>query len=222
MIEKTIEYPSGKITIKLEYDPDPSSPDEMGDCEPEFFRARRGEELRNKLEEEFGAAAGKVAQELASGYMHEAPDKSWYFGVSCYGHGSRAFALCRSSRAMNFPDQRFDVIQLVGWIKITQQLRRDWGIHGKPGVRDKTKANAIGTLQEWEAYLNGEVYGYVVEAVGNAADGDSVDSEALEQDSCWGYYRREDAEEDAEEAAMHLAAQLGWAASQLHGEPLQC
>ena len=197
MYENTIEYPSGKITIKLEYDPDPSSPDEMGDCEPEFFRAQRGEELDRKLNEEFQHPIKAMAR-MTSGEVFEDKDGSWFYGFSEYRHGQSAFAFCNSSRARNFPDQQWDVIQLVGWIKISKKLREDWGI-----VDDKklAKAKAVGYLKTWEAYLNGEVYGCILQVL-------DAEEKVLEEDSCWGYYGEEDAITDAKATARYMAGKF--------------
>lgn len=200
MNERIIKCNEGEVRIHLEYDEDPSPPDEMGDCEPEFFNAVRGNDLRRKLEEEFGDRVNMAANTMVSGDMYQAPDKSWYWGLTEYRHGGSAFALCGGGK--NWPDQQWDVIPLSGWIKISQQLRKDWGIHGKPGVKEKARANAVGCLKEWEAYFNGHVFGYVVEAFEN--------EDKVLDESCWGYYQEDDAETDATSAAEYLIERLGW------------
>lgn len=195
MYEQTFYYQNGRIEIRLEYDTSPSSPDEMGDCEPTFFRAERGDHLRAKMREEFKDPT-EAGNTMVSGEVYN-QDGDWYWGVSEYRHGQSALALCGSTRANNFPDREWDVISLVGWIKISKKLREDWGIGDD---KDKAKANALGTLQEWEAYLNGNVFGYIVRVY----DAENNELE-LEDDSCWGYYFEDDALSDAQISAAYLA-----------------
>lgn len=51
---------------------------------------------------------------------------------------------------------------------------------------------AKGEINEWLAFCNGEVYGYIIK---------DEDGETL--DSCWGYYGRQYAEEEAQSVAEH-------------------
>lgn len=207
MYEETYTYKEGEIRSRLEYDESPESPDEMGDCEPAFFRAERGNDLHRQLEQEFRNPE-KAYDEMAAGDIYK-QDGDWYFGVSCYNHGGSAFALAGSSRACNFPDQRWDVIQIVGWIKVSKQNRIEWGIHGKKGVEEKARANALNHLTVWEAYINGNVYGYIVEAFPYNEEGET-ECTPSETDSCWGFYGNEDAEESARDAATWMAGSLNW------------
>lgn len=203
MYDHTYTYKEGEIRTRLEYDESSESPDEMGDCEPTFFRAERGSGLQRGLENEFRCPS-TAYRTMASGEIYKAPDGSWFLGVSEYRHGGSAFALCNSLRDRSFPDRGFDVINLVGWIKVSKQNRIDWGIHGKKGVEEKVRANALASLTEWEAYINGNVYGYIVEAFHTGEDTPS------EEDSCWGYYGSDDAEASAKDAANWMAKQLNW------------
>ena len=197
MYEKTYTYPKGRIEIRLEYDTSADSPDEMGDCEPEFFLARNGVELERKLNAEFETPR-KAVRMLTSGKVFEDPEGNWYYGFSEYRHGQSAFAFCGSARARNWPDHLWDVIPFVGWVKISKKLREDWGIGDE---KDKALSNAEGTLREWEAYLNGEVYGYIVEVF-------DENDKPLDEESCWGYYGDEDAISDAQATARYLAGKF--------------
>jgi len=208
MYEHTYTYQQGEIRTRLEYDESPESPDEMGDCEPIFFRADRGTDLHHELEKEFSNPQ-KAYDEMAAGGIYKSEDGDWYFGVTEYRHGQSAFALAGSPRARNFPDQRWDVIQIVGWIKISKQNRIDWGIHGKKGVEEKARANALASLTTWEAYINGDVYGYIVGAFPYNEEGETEDTPS-EEDSCWGFYGSEDAEESARNSASWMAEALNW------------
>jgi len=195
----THTYDLGTITVSIYPDEDASPPSD----EPEFFRAERGHDLHRKLESEFHNPSAALAR-LQSRSPYTTSNGDWYYGVTEYRHGQSAFALCTSSRARNFPDQRWDVIDLVGWIKITRQNRIDWGIHGKKGVNAKCMAEAVQCLEQWETWGNGGVVGYVV-----AVDGDDDD----QSDSCWGYYELRHAEQDAQAALDHIVDNLGWKAS---------
>jgi hypothetical protein len=208
MYDHTYPYKEGEIRTRLEYDQDAESPDEMGDCEPVFFRAERGPELHRELEKEFPNPQ-TAYNTMAAGEIHKTKDGDWYFGVTEYRHAGSAFALAGSSRAHNFPDQQWDVIPIVGWIKITKQNRIDWGIHGKKGVEEKARANALGHLKMWEDYINGEMYGFIVEAFPYNEEGETEDSPS-EEDSCWGFYGDEDAEESAKDSATWMAETLNW------------
>lgn len=207
MYEEVYTYTEGEIRTRLEYDESPESPDEMGDCEPTFFRAKRGHDLTRKLEQEFSNPQ-KAYDEMAAGGIYK-KDGDWYFGVTEYRHSGSAFALAGSSRARNFPDQRWDVIPIVGWIKVSKQNRIDWGIHGKKEVEEKARANALGHLTTWQSYINGEVYGYIVQAFPYNKEGETEDSPA-EEDSCWGFYGYKDAEESAKDSATWMAETLNW------------
>jgi hypothetical protein len=207
--ENTFAYDKGEILLKIEYDEDPISPDEMGDCEPTFFHADRGYDLRRKLDTEFGDNAQIAYWAMASGDVYKTKEKDWYFGFTEYRHSGSAFALCRSTRARNFPDQQWDMIGLAGWIKITRQNRVDWGIHGRKGVEEKARGQAKNHLETWEAYVNGQVFGYVVEVYPYTDEGEVEDVPA-DTDSCWGFYGEEYAKEEACAAIGYLVHNLGW------------
>jgi hypothetical protein len=197
----TNHYDQGYAKIAIVPDEDPIRPDDC-DCEPEFFHAERGADLRRKLTEEF-PDSGKAYVTMALGQVHKSREGDWYYGFTEYRHSGSAFALCATGRARNFPDQRWDVIDVAGWIKVSRQNRIDWGIHGKRGVAEKALANAKLCLKEWETYCNGWVVGWTVTFF------DKEDRE-LDSDSCYGYYEREDALADANAAADDRADRLGW------------
>lgn len=78
-----------------------------------------------------------------------------------------------------------------GIIYMTKETSKEW-----PN-EDAAKAALKSEVETFGAYLAGEVYGWVVKD-----DCDEV------IDSCWGYYRQEDAEQDAKQSlACHQADQ---------------
>lgn len=194
LFEETREYPNGTITITILPDNDLDSPDEYGDCEPTFYLASSGQQLSNELELEFVNPKAAYAA-MVTGEVYDPGNGDWYYGVTKYEHSGIALAFCKSIRALRWPDQQWDVVPLVGWIKITKKLREDWGIGDDAAV---AKSNAEGSLKEWESYLSGNGCGYTVTATD--ADGKEID-----EDSCWGYYFMDDAITDAQAAAEHYA-----------------
>ena len=197
-----------EAAISILPDDDPPRPNDC-ECEPEFFQARSGAHLRTEAAATFGHApwdrqeptdrALRVIQCLASGEVVKDNDGTWYYGVAEYRHSGSAFTLCGSLRHMRFPDQRWDVIGLCGWIKITRKNRIDWGIHGRKGVDELARKNAEGCLEEWTAYVNGWYAGYQVELREEGA--------LVEKDSCFGFQDIEDAKEAARGTVMYWQRQ---------------
>lgn len=192
-----------EAVIEILPDEDATPPDEC-DCEPVLVRPHNTRDLAKELAAAFGRSeyswdgiserARRIAQRLASGEVFKDDDGTWYYGVAEYRHSGSAFTLCCSQRHRNFPDKRWDVIGLCGWIKITRQNRIDWGIHGRKGVEESARINAKGAREAWEAYLNGWFAGYKVAL---REDGALVD-----EDSCWGFQGIEDAKEAARGTVM--------------------
>jgi hypothetical protein len=61
------------------------------------------------------------------------------------------------------------------------------------GWRTDMEAVAKSVVDEWNQYLSGDVWGYVIK-----------DEEGEELDSCWGYYGRDHCEQSARESAIWL------------------
>jgi hypothetical protein len=197
-----------EAVISILPDCDPPRPDDC-DCEPQFFQARSGAHLRTEAAATFGherwdrqeptEKALSILQRIACGEVIKEDDGSWYYGVAEYRHSGSVFALCCSEQHQSFPDQRWDVIGLCGWIKITRQNRIDWGIHGRKGVDELARKNAEGCLEEWTAFVNGWHTGYRVEL--------RQDGRLVEDDSCWGFQDIEDAKEAAGNAVLYWQRQ---------------
>lgn len=197
LFEETKDYPNGRITIKILPDNDLDSPDEYGDCEPTFYLANNGQQLHYALELEF-VIPEAAYDTLADGEVYDPGNGDWYYGVTKYEHTGIALAFCKSIRALRWPDQQWDVVPLVGWVKITKKLREEWGIGDDAAL---AKRNAECCLKEWEAYLNGEGYGYAVTVTDN--EGNEIDG-----DSCFGYYDMYAAKSDAEAMARDMLHEL--------------
>jgi hypothetical protein len=116
-------------------------------------------------------------------------EKTWsIWPLASYIHGGVVLALMGSERASTFPDQQWDVSR-CGWILIP---RKEWAEYsGIPEAEVDWRKLAEAHVAEWNQYLSGDVYGYVV-------DGDM-------SESCWGFYGMEAAKEAGTEAARGVA-----------------
>jgi hypothetical protein len=92
---------------------------------------------------------------------------------------------------------------------VTRGLALAWGLEdGQFGLIHESTA---ATLQSWTQYGEGDVWGYVVERRAHRVV--TIDDETVEdndawidgEDSCWGYYGRQDAEDAASEAFSYYA-----------------
>jgi hypothetical protein len=83
----------------------------------------------------------------------------------------------------------------------------DWRAH--LGIADD--AADVVSLEEWRAYVEGDVYGWVVEERATwHRDGSDDTHETWEHvESCWGFYGREYAEEAAREAFAAATSEEG-------------
>lgn len=147
-------------TVKIIADQDAQPPDEFGD-EGRFIvttRNRYFERLHN------GKDAAEVMEDK------DFTKKYWIFPLYMYAHSGVALNLGRGGQ---FSDP-WDSGQ-VGFVFCAKSERRY-------RVRDFKKSwsalrSAESYIEEWNQYLSGDVWGYVIED----ADGNYVDS-------CWGFY----------------------------------
>ncbi len=169
--------------IEIHQDDDCENPNDISDCQ--VFNAERGVDLEAKAKEVFGDRWARRLATLAKGQRANTED-AWYFGIEEYRHSGSAFALC--SAPGNFPDRQWDVIELAGWVKIPFSV----GI-----AEEYLEKAALGVLKDWQAYVNGECYGFTVVVT---KDGEEIDS-----DSCWGFVADFDyCKESAKSAAEFL------------------
>lgn len=108
----------------------------------------------------------------------------WIFPLEAYIHSGVVLALSGEGR---FPDRQWDVSQL-GMVFVA---KKEWRLS-----KSARKA-ALSKVEEWNQYLSGDVWGFVIE-----------DENGNHVDSCWGFYGREYAEQEAKSALQSaLAAQ---------------
>jgi hypothetical protein len=84
------------------------------------------------------------------------------------------------------------------------KLEEEWAKHGSPDPKAAALACLKSECEELNQYLQGEVYGYVIE---------SPDGEFL--DSCWGFYGDDYATDEAQSAAKHCAEEIDKRAASL-------
>lgn len=109
--------------------------------------------------------------QLAKGY--------YIFDLDCYEHGWIKFSFSGSGMQCNF-----DKSNNVGILAIPKELE------GAVYTEEQAKEIAKEELKEYNQYLNGEVYGYVVEEqnVWTNEKGDTKTERNSNDDSCWGFY----------------------------------
>ncbi len=106
----------------------------------------------------------------------------WVFPIEAYIHSGVRLAFSQEGQ---FPDRRWDVSQ-VGYVFVS---KRDWRLSKSAKLRAK------GCIETWNQYLGGDVWGYVIE-----------DDDGKRLASCWGFYGKAYAEEQAKEAMASCAA----------------
>lgn len=177
-----IEYNGYRIEIIQ--DEDACSPQEDGDCDDHFliFDHR---DFCVKVE-------GWNPQDVFDNYWSKGirfVDGYHIFGVEAYIHGGVSLALKSSVKALNFPDRRWDV-SFRGFIFIKRVKGWSW-------KREKAYTIAESVIKEWDQYLRGDVYGYVI----------TKEGERIEDGSCWGYYGADYCLEEAKSLIDHLIKQ---------------
>lgn len=164
---KNFRFGDYTALIEIYQDQDAQCPNEWNE-EAQVFRAHDGAELRKMLEDEFGEDWEKAGAALVAGRMLSVK-RDRYFGIEEYRHSGSAFALCREKG--NFPDRQWDVIDLVGFVRIKAKEGDD---------EASLVSQAKSVLGGYQAWANGECYGYdlVVSHIGGRE---------VEEDSCGGF-----------------------------------
>jgi hypothetical protein len=160
------------LTIKLYQDENAQSPDEWGNDNLLLVHYHRNFDVRqDKMITEDDARAWYQGEKIEQ-------EKAYHiFPVAAYIHSGVVLKL---GEGRDFPDYQWDVSH-VGLVLVA---KGEW----------KTKAKALkaaeSLVKEWNQYLAGEVYGYVVE-----------DAKGANLDSCWGFYGYDYALEEARSIA---------------------
>jgi hypothetical protein len=76
----------------------------------------------------------------------------------------------------------------VGWIYATKEsVRKTYGVKGITAkVRERARQCLLAEVEEYDKYIRGDVYGFVLEKREHCEECDHVEWE--HEDSCWGFY----------------------------------
>lgn len=192
------------ITVKIFFDPDPPNPrtdyDNAGTMVCWHPRSKLGDKHSFRNVDEFKTSLVSdadptfeecVAEEEDENKIRELRDELidkhyLMLPLFVYEHGGMTM------RTGSFGD-RWDSGQ-VGWVYLSNgDIVKEWGA-GFDAL-DKAKNCLESEVATYADYLEGQVYGYVLEA---------EDGEQLE--SCWGCYGRDYVEEEARSAAEEVTA----------------
>lgn len=172
---ETIEHDG--LTIEIHQDMDPMSPNEWGDDSLFLIADHR---------DFYVPPSSKDRNFLVHEEIEKRRKTHHVFGLEAYIHSGVVLAL---SGEGNFPDRKWDVSQLG----VVFASKEEW-----PKKAEARKC-AEGLIDEWNKYLGGDVYGYVIKS----AKGEYLPGQL--QDSCWGFYGHEHAVSEAKSAAESIA-----------------
>ena len=176
---------SSDIRVRIEYDSCPQNPmedfDNLGTI---AYLSRSRYILGNQAvsHEEMD----EIAADIRSGKLVGMP-------VQAYVHSGVAL---KASLTNPYPDPRWDSGQ-SGFVYCTREAAiKEFGNKVCTAkVKEKALKLMAGEVETFSQYLNGEVYGFVIEQF--------VEDEWQEQESCWGFYGLEYCMKEAALAAKH-------------------
>lgn len=184
MTVETIEL-GANLRVRIEHDTDVEMP------EDDIFQIAYKASSRNTLGTEGidEDRRDEIAKGLADGSLIGWP-------VFAYVHSGATIRMAESN-PFHCPwdsgqsgvvyAKREDVLKEWGKKRITKK------------VIEQAQAYAKGVVETFASYLEGDVYGYIVERTRSNADGDVMVEETL--DSCWGFYGFDYAKDEAKAAA---------------------
>lgn len=168
-------HPPPLVKIRIEHDEDAESPSQWG--REDLFLVANHRDFY--VPEPGEKRVPNDPAELIDRYRKT----HWIFPLEAYIHSGVVLAFGHEG---NFPDRRWDVSQL-GFIFVS---KKEWRL------RKSARKAAASLIAEWNQYLEGDVWGYVIE-----------DDDGEHLDSCWGMYGREYCVDEAVSCLKgHLAA----------------
>jgi hypothetical protein len=157
------------MKIRIEQDEDAQSPQEHGDDGLFLVADHR----------DFFVPPGKDRRFEVQEVIDEHRKTHWVFLLEAYIHSGVRLALAGEG---NFPDRQWDVSTLGAVFVAKSEWR----------LRKSARKAAESLIAEWNQYLSGDVWGYVIE-----------DDNGTHIDSCWGFYGREYCEQEAQSALKY-------------------
>ncbi len=145
------------------------------------------------------------------------------FPVDAYIHSGVNLSLANT---VNYPDRRWDV-STTGYVLVKKDILKDSSKHEEDLTEEEANKYAESLIKEWNQYLSGDVYGYKISKIRDLAEEISISlvksfnekgfnnisketikesldlqlikdlEEFEEKDSCWGFYGKEFAIEEA-------------------------
>lgn len=115
-------------------------------------------------------------------YVKEMGERLITIPIRMYDHSGLGFARGGTIKAESYPYNCPWDSGLIGYAYVTKE--QVWDEFGKPSTRNRQKqilALLDSELEVYEAYLNGNVYGYIVKML-------DKDGEQEEVEACFGFY----------------------------------
>lgn len=162
------------MKLRIEQDQDAQSPSEFDDTIYIVAKHRQFAVHRpGKRDTTYGEAFDVAAE------IEDRKETHYVFLLEAYIHSGVVLALAREG---NFPDREWDV-SLLGAVFVDKTEADD---------KDEARSMARSKIDEWNQYLSGDVWGYIIE-----------DDNGNQIDSCWGFYGKEYVEEQGQEALQY-------------------
>lgn len=181
------------LRVRVEYDSDPPNPrkefDHLGTFA--FFHDRY---LTNESSfdspEDFMAAVKEESRAFKEGKRAKTALADPYYSlpVSAYIHSGITLWTGRPGDGPPGSNCPWDSGQ-VGWVYVQRsQVLKEWGVSRvTPAVRKQLYERLASEVKEYDMFLTGQVYGFIVEEPISGDPNDETD--CWEQvDSCWGFY----------------------------------
>ena len=162
--------PKGYRARYLVRDDNPQSPDENDDIGLFLVNYHRDFDVRRD-----SRITKEAVQDFYQGKKIPQEKKYHLFKLNAYIHSGVRLGLAPT----NFPDERWD----VSHVGLVLAARKEW-----PSKKKACKA-AQSLVEEWNAFLSGDVYGCVVEYY-------DENKKQINQESCWGFVGFEEAKEE--------------------------
>lgn len=180
---ETVEYKN--CTIKIYHDTDAQSPDEWQDDEivvlgfdDRYFSVERKGFTQEEIID--AISGGRYEDGSINTDARDLAKKFWIFELSLYVHSGTTVRLGESAGPCGPGRTRYvEPMEKLDREDAERRARDGVVLISKSEARTKKEASkrAQGTVQMWDQYLNGEVYGFK-----------TVTPDGEELDSCWGFY----------------------------------
>lgn len=159
------------MKLRIEQDEDAQSPAEFEDTEVFLIANHRDFFVPPSKDERNFEVATVIEEQRKTHHV---------FMLEAYIHSGVRLALAGEG---NFPDRRWDV-SLLGAVFVSKS---EWR------TRKAAYKAAQSKVEEWNTYLSGDVWGFIVE-----------DDDGNQLDSCWGFYGHDYCEKEGQ-AALEYA-----------------